>query len=279
MDIMPGFMLTDIETSGAQIRLRHGGNGPPLLLLHGNPLTHVSWHAVAPRLAERFHVVAADLRGYGDSSAPPEAPDSSNYSFRAMAQDQVEVMKALGYDRFYVAGHDRGGRTTHRMCLDHPGKVIKAAIIEIVPPLHNGAAMAQPAAFPERMLGGVDPDWFMRKKLLKLTANLNHIPPEIWNEYVRCFNEKTIRGSCGDYRAAAGIDCELDTADLGRKLDMPILVLWGAASSVGKRFADPLGLWRLRANDVRGEGLPTGHYVNEEAPDQVLAWFLRFFES
>jgi haloacetate dehalogenase len=133
MEIMPGFTLTDIETSGARIRLRHGGNGPPLLLLHGNPLTHASWHAVAPRLAERFHVVAADLRGYGDSSAPPEAPDSSNYSFRAMAQDQVEVMKALGYDRFYVAGHDRGGRTTHRMCLDHPEKVIKAAIIDIVP--------------------------------------------------------------------------------------------------------------------------------------------------
>jgi len=225
MEIMPGFTLTDIETTGAQIRLRHGGHGPPLLLLHGNPLTHVSWHAVAPRLAERFHVVAADLRGYGDSSAPPEEPDSSNYSFRAMAQDQVEVMQALGYDRFYVAGHDRGGRTVHRMCLDHPERVIKAGIIDIVPTLDMWAAMnkeaaisgwhwplmAQPADFPERMLGGVDPDWFMRKKLLKLTANLNHIPPEIWREYVRRFNEKTIRGSCGDYRAAAGIDCELDT--------------------------------------------------------------------
>ena len=120
MEIMPGFTLTDIETTGARIRLRHGGSGPPLLLLHGNPLTHVSWHKVAPRLAERFHVVAADLRGYGDSSAPPEEPGSVNYSFRAMAQDQVEVMHALGFDRFYVAGHDRGGRTTHRMCLDHP---------------------------------------------------------------------------------------------------------------------------------------------------------------
>jgi haloacetate dehalogenase len=181
MEIMPGFTLTDIETTGAQIRLRHGGNGAPLLLLHGNPLTHVSWHAVAPRLAERFHVVAADLRGYGDSSAPPEEPDSSNYLFRAMAQDQVELMQALGYDRFYVAGHDRGGRTVHRMCLDHPERVIKAGIIDIVPTLDMWAAMnkeaaisgwhwplmAQPADFPERMLGGVDPDWFMRKKLLK----------------------------------------------------------------------------------------------------------------
>lgn len=291
MDIMPGFTLTDIETSGAHIRLRHGGSGPPLLLLHGNPLTHVSWHAVAPKLAERFHVVAADLRGYGDSSAPPEDLDSANYSFRAMAQDQVEVMRTLGYEKFFVAGHDRGGRTTHRMCLDHPDKVLKAAILDIVPTLDMWAAMdkeaaisgwhwpfmAQPQGFPERFLGAVDPDWFMRKKLLKLTANLNHIPPVIWDEYVRCFNEKTIRGSCGDYRAAAGIDCDLDTADLHRKLDMPLLVLWGNTSSVGKRFADPVCIWRQRAHDVRGEALPSGHYVNEEAPAQVLEWFLKFF--
>jgi haloacetate dehalogenase len=293
MDIMPGFTLTDIETSGARIRLRHGGSGRPLLLLHGNPLTHVAWHKVAPRLADSFHVVAADLRGYGDSSAPPEEPDSSNYSFRAMAQDQVEVMAALGYDRFFVAGHDRGGRTTHRMCLDHPDKVLKAAIIDIVPTLDMWAAMdkdgaiggwhwpfmAQPQGFAETFFNAVDPDWFMRKKLLKLTKDLNHIPPEVWSEYVRCFNEKTIAGSCADYRAAAGIDCELDTADLDRKLAMPILVLWGATSSVGKRFADPLAIWRRRADDVRGEALPSGHYVNEEAPDQVLDWFLRFFRG
>lgn len=217
MTILPDFTLTDIETSGARIRLRHAGTGPGLLLLHGNPLTHVAWHKVAPRLTDRFHVVAADLRGYGDSSAPPEDPDSANYSFRAMAQDQVEVMRALGHDRFYVAGHDRGARTTHRMCLDHPEKIIKAAIIDIVPTLDMWAAMdkdaaiggwhwpfmAQPAGFPETFFNAVDPDWFMRKKLLKLTADLNHIPPEIWAEYVRCFNEKTIRGSCADYRAAA----------------------------------------------------------------------------
>lgn len=291
MDIMPGFTLTDIETSGARIHLRHGGKGPPLLLLHGNPLTHVAWHKVAPRLAERFHVVATDLRGYGDSSAPPEGPGSVNYSFRAMALDQVEVMKALGHDRFYVAGHDRGGRTTHRMCLDHPEKVIKASIIDIVPTLDMWAAMdkqgaigswhwpfmAQPADFPERMLGGVPADWYMRKKLLKQTADLDYIPPAIWDEYVRCFNEKTIRGSCADYRATATIDCELDTQDLGRKIEMPILLLWGKNSGVGKRFADPLGFWRQRAADVRGEVLPSGHYVNEEAPEQVLDWFLRFF--
>ncbi|MFO1026704.1 MAG: alpha/beta hydrolase [Acetobacteraceae bacterium] len=290
-EIMPGFTLTDIETSGARIRLRHGGSGPPLLLLHGNPLTHAAWHKVAPRLARHFHVVAADLRGYGDSSAPPEEPDSANYSFRAMAQDQVEVMQALGYDRFFIAGHNRGARTTHRMALDHPDKVLKAAIIDIVPTLDMWAAMdkdgaisgwhwpfmAQPQGFPEMFFNAVDPDWFMRKKLLKLTANLNHIPPEIWAEYVRCFNEKTISGSCADYRAAATIDCELDTADLGRKLAMPVLVLWGANSSVGKRFTDPLGIWRQRAENVTGAALPCGHYVNEEAPDQVFDWFMRFF--
>ena len=210
-----------------------------------------------------------------------------------MAQDQVEVMQALGHAHSFVAGHDRGGRTTHRMCLDHPDKVLKAAVIDIVPTLDMWAAMdkegaigawhwpfmAQPQGFPEAFLGAVDPDWFMRKKLLKLTENLDHIPPEIWHEYVRCFNEKTIRGSCGDYRAAAGIDCELDTADLGRKLKMPLLALWGKNSSVGKRFGDPLDLWRQRAEHVVGEALPAGHYVNEEAPEEVLAWFLRFFDS
>jgi haloacetate dehalogenase len=291
MAIMPGFELRDIDTAGARIRLRHGGSGPPLLLLHGNPLTHAAWHKVAPRLAERFHVVAADLRGYGDSSAPEELPDSSNYSFRAMAQDQVEVMAALGYKQFFVAGHDRGGRTTHRMCLDHPDKVLKASVIDIVPTLDMWAAMdkdgaiggwhwpfmAQPRGFPEMFFNAVDPDWFMRKKLLKLTTDLSHIPPEVWAEYVRCFNAKTIAGSCGDYRAAAGIDCELDTADLGRKIDMPLLALWGDRSSVGKRFADPLALWRARAESVVGGAVPSGHYVNEEAPEEVLDWFLRFF--
>ena len=221
-----------------------------------------------------------------------DVADYANYSFRAMALDQVEVMHALGYDTFYVAGHDRGARTVHRMCLDHPEKILKAAVIDIVPTLDMWNAMgrvgamlgwhwpfmAQPADLPERMMGSVPADWFLRKKLLKLTSDLNHIPPEIWAEYVRCFNEKTIRGSCGDYRAAATIDCELDTADLGRKLEMPLLALWGKTSLVGKQFADPLGLWRERAHHVCGEALPCGHYVNEEAPEQVTAWLLKFFD-
>ncbi|MDE2007775.1 MAG: alpha/beta fold hydrolase [Rhodospirillales bacterium] len=291
MTLLPGFTLTDIETSGARIRLRHGGSGPGLLLLHGNPLTHLAWHKLMPDLARHFHVVAADLRGYGDSSAPPEAEDHANYAFRAMAADQVEVMRALGHVRFFVAGHDRGARTVHRMCLDHPDAVMRAALLDIVPTLDMWAAMdqagalgawhwsfmAQPADLPERMMGSVPAEWFLRHKLLKLTASLDHIPPAIWTEYVRCFNEKTIRGSCADYRAAATVDCALDRADLHRRLAMPLLVLWGERSSVGRRFADPLGLWRARAENVRGEALACGHYVNEEAPEAVLGWFLRFF--
>ena len=171
-----GFTRTEIQTSGARIHLRHGGDGPPLLLLHGNPLTHVSWHKIANRLAEHFHVVATDLRGYGDSVGPEDGgPNNINYSFRAMAEDQVEVMEQLGYREFFVAGHDRGARTTARMCLDHPERVKRAALVDILPNHHiwthtskewairswHWAMMAQPYDFPERMLAGIPAQYFM----------------------------------------------------------------------------------------------------------------------
>ena len=188
-----GFARTEIATSGARIHLRHGGDGPPLLLLHGNPLTHVSWHKIAPRLAERFHVVAADLRGYGDSVGPEDGGENNiNYSFRAMAQDQVEVMERLGYREFFVAGHDRGARTTARMCLDHPDRVKRAALIDILPNHHiwthtskewalrswHWALMAQPYDFPERMLAAVPAQSFMEKKLSKPDIGLGFFDPE-----------------------------------------------------------------------------------------------------
>ena len=187
-----GFTRTEIATSGARIHLRHGGDGPPLLLLHGNPLTHVSWHKVAGRLAERFHVVAADLRGYGDSVGPEEGGENHiNYSFRAMAQDQVEIMEKLGYREFFAAGHDRGARTVHRMCLDHPERVGRAAVIDILPSYHiwtnaskNWALkswhwlfMAQPYDMPERMMAGVPAQWFMEKKLSKPGIGLGFFRP------------------------------------------------------------------------------------------------------
>ncbi|MGH7115685.1 MAG: alpha/beta fold hydrolase, partial [Stellaceae bacterium] len=201
-----GFTRTEIETSGARINLRHGGDGPPLLLLHGNPLTHASWGKIAPRLAERFHVVAPDLRGYGDSIGPDEAGDNNiNYSFRAMAEDQVEVMERLGYREFFVAGHDRGARTTARMCLDHPLRVKRAALIDILPNHHiwthtskewalrswHWALMAQPDADPERMRAGLPAQDVLDQTVSTPGLGLGFFDPAAFAEYVRCFNWKT----------------------------------------------------------------------------------------
>jgi haloacetate dehalogenase len=295
MEIMPGFIVTDIETSGARIRLRHGGSGPPLLLLHGNPLTHVAWHKVAPRLAERFHVVAADLRGYGDSSAPPEEPGSTNYSFRAMAQDQVEVMAALGFGRFYAAGHDRGARVLHRMCLDHADKVNRAAILDIIPQHHllnhvtrqwgtfswHWFFNIQPFDLPERMMGA-DSDWFIEKKLAKTKQGLSFFDKDALAEYKRCFRDPaTIHAICEDYRATFGVDLEMDTKDFeaGRKIECPVLLLWGATGGVGRNHAPgPAEIWsRYASNIVDAKALPCGHYLSEEAPKETTEALRAFF--
>jgi len=236
------FTTTDIDTSGARIHLRHGGKGPPLLLLHGNPMTHVAWHKIAGQLAERFHVVACDLRGYGDSVGPEEGgANHENYSFRAMAQDQIEVMERLGYKSFFAAGHDRGARTVHRMCLDHPDRVTRAAVVDILPSHHiwthtsmmgamrswHWLLMAQPYDLPERMMESVPAEWYMERKLSKPGIGLKFFAPEAFAEYVRCFTWKTIRGSCEDYRACATCDLEMDTADFksGNKVTTPLLAI------------------------------------------------------
>jgi haloacetate dehalogenase len=289
-----GFTRTDIDTGEARIHLRHGGKGPPLLLLHGNPMTHVSWHKMANELARDYHVVATDLRGYGDSSAPDPDPTCSNYSFRAMANDQVEVMRQLGYDRFYVAGHDRGARTTHRMALDHPEKVIKVAIIDILPTIHiwentsrkwalgswHWAMMPLDNGLPELMMAGVPPAVFIEKKISKPGVGLSIFDPEALAEYIRCFNPKTIKGSCADYRAAATVDVELDRIDReqGRKINCPVLLLWGAGSHTEGVYKDVIGVWRdYVSGEIVGEGLKSGHYVNEHRPAETLAWFQKFF--
>jgi haloacetate dehalogenase len=293
-DVFEGFTATDIDTGGVRIHLRHGGSGPPLLLLHGNPLTHASWHKIAPRLAERFHVVAADLRGYGDSVGPEDGGDNHvNYSFRAMAQDQVEVMQRLGYREFFVAGHDRGARTVHRMALDHPERVKRAAVIDIVPSHHiwthanrNWAMsswhwlfMAQPYDLPERMMSSVPAEWYMQKKLSKPGIGLGFFAPEAFAEYVRCFTWKTIRGSCEDYRACATIDFDMDDGDFkaDHKVRCPLLAVWGSRSHTGKVYGDLLPVWRRYAENVRGGPFACGHYVPEEAPDETLGWLVRHF--
>jgi haloacetate dehalogenase len=290
-----GFTRNEIKTSGARIVTVHGGNGPPVLLMHGNPFNHVSWHKVAPRLASEFTVVCTDLRGYGDSEKVPGGKDHSAYSFRAMAQDQVEVMAALGFPRFYAAGHDRGARVLHRMCLDRPEVVAGAAIIDIIPQhhLYNNITRSwatfswhwffniQPYDMPERMMGA-DPDWFIRKKLAKTEQGLSFFDPAALAEYMRCFrNPETIHAICEDYRATAGVDLEMDDADFksGRKITAPVLLLWGASGSVG-RNSDPKTIWPRYASDIRSaKALPSGHYVNEEAHDETYTELREFFAA
>ena len=225
--LFDGFEARWVRTQGADIFLRHGGEGPPLLLLHGNPMTHASWHKIAGPLSRRFHIVAADLRGYGDSVGPRDGgPNHANYSFRTMAQDQVDAMTALGYDRFYLAGHDRGARTAHRLALDHPARVRKVALLDIVPTRHvwthtsrdwtlaswHWSFMAQPEDMFERMIAAIPAREFVVRHLGRTGAPA-FFDERALNEYVRCFTPKTIHGSCEDYRAAATIDLEHDEAD------------------------------------------------------------------
>jgi haloacetate dehalogenase len=273
-----------IDVPGARINLRIGGSGPPLLLLHGNPLTYVMWHKIAPRLAEEFTVVATDLRGYGDSSKPPGEDDHSGYSFRAMADDQVEVMRSLGFERFCVAGHDRGGRAAHRMALDHPQRVAKVAFLDIVPTHHmlnnikRGWAvdsyhwffMAQPYDYPEAMIEAYGFERYIRRKLDKKGVGMSAFTPEALAEYIRCCTRENIHAVCEDYRAAVGIDLEHDEADLATKIAMPMLVLWGEKSHVNRSYK-PIDAWKERASDVRGRMLACGHYPAEQAPDETYA--------
>jgi len=285
-----GFTHTQIDTSGARINLRYGGSGPPLLLLHGNPLTHVMWHKIAPRLAEHFTVVATDLRGYGDSSKPDGGEDHSGYSFRAMAQDQLEVMTTLGFDSYHVCGHDRGGRVAHRMALDHPRRVKKVAFLDIVPTHHelnnikkewavdsyHWFFMAQPYDYPEQMLIAYGLERYIRKKLDKKGVGMSGFTPEALAEYIRCCTPENIHAVCEDYRAAVGIDLVHDEADLGTKLPTPVLVLWGERSHVNRSYR-PIAAWLERAIEVRGSRVPCGHYPAEQVPEETYSELRAFF--
>jgi len=295
--MLDGFKRSEIKTKGARIVTVAGGSGPPLLLMHGNPFNHLSWHKVAPSLAREFTVVCTDLRGYGDSEKPPGGEDHSGYSFRAMAQDQVEVMAALGFDTFRAAGHDRGARVLHRMCLDHPQRVTRAAILDIIPQHHllNHVSRQwgtfswhwffniQPYDLPERMMGA-DPDWFIERKLAKTKQGLSFFDPAALAEYKRCFrNPATIHAICEDYRATFGVDLEMDARDFeaGRKIECPVLLLWGATGGVGRNHKPgPAEIWRNYANDiVDAKALPCGHYLSEEAPKETTEALRAFFTA
>ncbi len=294
MDFFPGFRRETIAVEGVDIHAVVGPrrDAPAVLLLHGYPQTHVIWHRLAARLAARYNVVASDLRGYGDSGKPATLPDHVPYSKRVMARDQAQLMRALGFDRFFLVGHDRGGRVAHRLAMDHPQSVARLAVLDIAPTLAmyeqttdafaraywHWFFLIRPAPVPERMIGA-DPVLYLRHKMGEGAAGMKPFAPEAWAEYVRCFTPGAVHASCEDYRAAAGIDLEHDRADrdAGRRVGCPLLALWGAHGVVEKCFR-PLDEWRRVADDVRGRALPAGHYLPEEVPDLVARELETFFE-
>ncbi len=285
-----GFERVTIETTGAAINVVKGGKGSPVLLLHGYPQTHVMWHKIAPRLAQDFCVVAPDLRGYGDSSKPPDGENHLGYSKRATAHDQVEVMERLGFTHFAVVGHDRGARVAHRLTRDHPDRVTKLAVLDILPThtvyqqVNKALATAyyhwffliQPAPFPETLIGN-NAEFYLNAMLGRLKPQA--ITSEAFAEYLRCFRDPaTIHATCEDYRAAATIDLSHDEADLDHKIAGPVLALWGEKGFLHKRY-DVLAIWRERAVDVRGKAVPCGHFLPEEAPEETLAELRTFLRA
>ncbi len=288
--LMEGFRRERIKTKGAEINVAIGGSGPPLLLVHGNPLTLVSWHKIAPSLARDYTVVAPDLRGYGDSSKPDGGEDHAAYSFREMGNDNVEVMRALGFDSFAMAGHDRGARVGFRMALDHPEAVTRLVALDIVPTYHllknitlgwglesyHWFFMAQKAPFPEKLICA-DLPYYIQYKLNKRGVGLEIFTPEAFAEYARCTTPEQIHAVCEDYRATVTLDLAMDEADFGEKqITCPVLVLWGSNSHVG-RHLDTMNAWKPWAPDLRGFDLPTGHYPAEHRPDLVYDAFYKFF--
>lgn len=285
IDLFPQFDSTLLAVNGVQIKVRTGGSGPPLLLLHGHPQTHVIWHRIAPILAKTHTVVMTDLRGYGDSSKPQGDPDHGNYAKRTMALDQLAVMQHLGFNAFDVLAHDRGARVAHRLALDHPQAVHRMVLLDIAPTLamygQTSEAFAraywhwffliQPAPMPERLIQA-DPGAYVREVMGRRSAGLTPFDPRAIEEYARCL---ALPGAahclCEDYRASAGIDLMHDRTDIENQnnLKMPLLILWGRDGVVNQCFK-PLEEWQKVAINVQGQALPCGHYIAEEAPELLL---------
>ncbi len=285
-DLLPGFSDERVRAGEVALHVRRGGAGPPVLLLHGYPQTLAMWHRVAAALARRFTVVLADLRGYGDSDKPPSAPDHGPHAKRAMARDQLALMRALGFERFAVVGHDRGGRVGHRLALDAPEAVTRLAVLDIAPTLamYEQTTLAfahaywhwfflvQPPPLPERLIGA-DPELFLREKLRRTSQGGWPFAEAAFAEYLRCFGPETVHASCEDYRASISIDLEHDRADrdAGRRIGCPVLALWAERGAVHRLFR-PLEEWRrVAAGPVDGRTLPSSHYLPEEVPDEVAA--------
>jgi haloacetate dehalogenase len=293
MPMFEGFTRQFVPVEGGSLCCVRGGSGPPVLLLHGFPQCLAMWAKVAPALSDDFTVVCADLRGYGDSFKPAGAADHANYSFRAMAADQVAMMRSLGLPRFHVVGHDRGGRTAHRMALDHPEAVLSMTVLDIVPTyamfmqtnrLVAGAYwhwyfLQQPAPFPERLIGA-DPDYFYQTCLVGWGASrLADFDAQMLAEYRRCWRDPAmIHGSCADYRAAASIDLEHDAADLHRQVVCPSLALWGESGLMHRLF-DLRAQWSARCSNLQAQPCPGGHFLVDQHPETIAQHLRAFLAS
>jgi haloacetate dehalogenase len=294
--VFQGFQRSDIAlATGVTLRLRHGGSGPPLLLLHGNPQTHAMWHRVAPALAARFTVICPDLRGYGFSSKPPPSADHAPYSKREMAADMVALMRQLGHARFMIGAHDRGARVAHRLCLDHPGAVERVALLDIIPTIehfertdmafamgyYHWFFLAQPHPVPERMIRADARAWLLGHSG-KHGVPPDFFSPEALSDYLAALEQPgTIEAICEDYRAAATIDLvhDRESRAAGQRITAPLAVLWGARGKVGAWYDVP-AIWRGYADDLLlAEPVPSGHYLAEEAPEAVLDAFGQFFTA
>jgi len=288
-----GFEVEKRRANGIDLNVRHGGTGPPLLLLHGFPQTHAIWHRVASRLAQQHFLVMPDLRGYGDSDKPASTPDHTPYSKRTMALDVVELMRSFGFGRFFVCGHDRGGRVAHRLALDHPRAVARLMLLDISPTrtmyerttmefatlYYHWFFLIQPEPLPETLIGA-DPGFYLRTKLGGWgSAGTSFFDPRALAEYERCFTQAAIHAMCEDYRAAASIDLQHDREDEMRRIECPLRVLWGERGVVHRLFA-PLADWQAKSQlPVSGGTTPTGHYIAEEAPDRLADDMLEFFKG
>lgn len=293
--LFAGFALEKRRANGIDINVRYGGEGPPLLLLHGFPQTHVIWHKVAPQLAERCTLVMPDLRGYGDSDKPTSSADHAPYSKRTMALDAVELMRSFGFKQFSACGHDRGGRVAHRLALDYPQAVTRLMVLDISPTLamyerttmdfatlyYHWFFLIQPEPLPETLIGA-NPTFYLRNKLGGWgSAGTSLFDPRALAEYERCFTPAAVHAMCEDYRASASIDLEHDRADVQANglVECPLCILWGERGVVNKLFS-PLADWQGRARHaVSGRTTPTGHYIPEEAPDLLRAQMRTFFAA
>jgi haloacetate dehalogenase len=287
---LDGFALRRVQANGIAINFAIAGQGPPLLLLHGHPQTHVTWRKVAPQfVAAGYQVIAPDLRGYGDSEKPVSDAEHMPYSKREMAKDQIALMHSLGHNRFSIVAHDRGARVAHRLALDHPGAVERMVLVDIAPTATMYAQtnkefatryfwwffLIQPEDLPERMIGS-DPEHFLRGHLGRQIQSDTVLEEAVFAEYLRSYrNPETIHAICEDYRAAAGIDLVHDAADAERRISAPVLALWGQKGVVGQLY-DVIETWREKALDVQGAALPCGHAVQEEVPNVFVGRVLAF---